>query len=366
MVQSAKKAVAGVYVKKKYIDAVKGFCILLVVMAHAGGIPIIGGILTACYMQVFFFIGGITYKDRNQETFKSFAMKKGKRLLMPYFAYATILLIIDALFVQRNIAKFLIGGGGILYARHCLLIYHGHENNIFLLDNLNGQLWFLPAMFVTYLLFWVLVKASKKERMVLIVLYFFVNIATNFLQILLPWSLDTVFVTSIVMYLGYCSKKYISYIETLNFKLFFRPKVFLEFFCMMMVYCIAIKVNGGINTSVRIFGDYKVFSIFLYIIIGYIGALAYMTTFSVCENTAVLKKLAGCFEYLGQRTIEILASHILIFKIVEELFDYAGMTNGYMLYICRITAAVIVGIIISNIINKFRSVRCKNRIGYIS
>ena len=29
--------------RKKYIDAVKGFCIILVLFSHAGGIPFIGG-----------------------------------------------------------------------------------------------------------------------------------------------------------------------------------------------------------------------------------------------------------------------------------------------------------------------------------
>ena len=97
--------------KKKYLDAVKGFCILLVVIGHAGGIPIIGVLFTACFMQTFFFIGGLTYKDRHEETFGRFAVKKAKRLLIPYFAYAAILLLIDVLLHHRNISEFLIGGG---------------------------------------------------------------------------------------------------------------------------------------------------------------------------------------------------------------------------------------------------------------
>ena len=96
--------------KKQYIDAVKGFCILLVIISHAGGVPHTF-FFTACFMQTFFFIGGLTYKDRHEETFGGFAVKKAKRLLIPYFAYAAILLLIDVLLNHRNISEFLIGGG---------------------------------------------------------------------------------------------------------------------------------------------------------------------------------------------------------------------------------------------------------------
>ena len=56
--------------RKKYIDAVKGFCIILVLFGHAGGMPIIGGIFFACFMQIYFVVAGITYVDRKFETNK--------------------------------------------------------------------------------------------------------------------------------------------------------------------------------------------------------------------------------------------------------------------------------------------------------
>ena len=98
-----------------------------------------------------------------------------------------------------HIARNFAGGAGIVYARHCLFLYHGHQDNLFLLDNLNGQLWFLPAIFISYILFWFIVKADKKLRPIIIVGYVILNIGTSFLPILLPWSLDTVFITADLM-----------------------------------------------------------------------------------------------------------------------------------------------------------------------
>ena len=110
MAETVTGTTAVVATKKRYIDAVKGFCIVLVVASHAGGIPIIGTALTACFMQVFFVLGGITYRDRSEETFGQFIVKKAKRLLMPYFSYATALLAVDAIRNNCNISEIITGG----------------------------------------------------------------------------------------------------------------------------------------------------------------------------------------------------------------------------------------------------------------
>ena len=121
---------------------------------------------------------------------------------------------------------------------------------------------------------------------------------------------------------------------------------------MVLVYCIVVKVNGSINTSVRVFGNYKIVSVLLYIFIGCIGAILYMAVFAVCENTHFLKKIAGCFEHLGHCTIEILAVHFLVFDIVEKMLGYFDLTNKYLIYGCKIILGTIAGIVLSIIVKK--------------
>ncbi len=53
--------------RKKYIDAVKGFCMILVLFGHGGGIPYIGRVFFSCYMQVYFVTAGITYNERRMK-----------------------------------------------------------------------------------------------------------------------------------------------------------------------------------------------------------------------------------------------------------------------------------------------------------
>ena len=109
--------------RKKYIDAVKGFCIILVLFSHAGGIPFIGGILAACYMQVYFVIAGITYSDRKEETFRQFALKKAKRLLIPYAVYGAALWIADCIYERLTIPEIMRGGGQVFYMQDTVCSY---------------------------------------------------------------------------------------------------------------------------------------------------------------------------------------------------------------------------------------------------
>ncbi len=96
--------------RKKYVDAVKGFNILIVLFSHAQGIPIIGIVFTACFMQVFFAIAGYTYHARAEENLGIFMLKKAKRLLVPYFTYGFSILAIEALVEKLSIQKILLGG----------------------------------------------------------------------------------------------------------------------------------------------------------------------------------------------------------------------------------------------------------------
>lgn len=338
--------------RKKYLDAVKGCCILLVLFGHAGGIPHIGGVLFACYMQVYFVVAGMTYTDRKNETFRQFVGKKAKRLLLPYAVYATLFWLIDCTSRQLTIPEIMRGGGGILYARHCLFVYHGHQNNLFLLDNLNEQMWFLPAIFLSYILFWLIVKSDAKRRSAIIIIYLAINIGTSFLPILLPWSLDTVFITAVLMYCGFMMKPGLNYIERLDMKKVFRPKIGLTIILMSVVYIVCYKLCGGANTSVRIFGAYGALSIPLYMLLGVLGTLLFTVGFAVAENTNGLQKICNVFAYLGKNTMVFLAMHIAVFRIIESEILALHLELGYMQTLLDVCVATGIGILIGKVIEK--------------
>lgn len=338
--------------RKKYIDAVKGFCIILVAFGHAGGIPIFGTYLFACFMQVYFVVAGITYTDKKEETLGQFALKKAKRLLVPYAVYGTALWIADCIFEKLSPPEILRGGVGIIYARHCLFLYQGHQDNLFLLDNMNGPLWFLPAIFISYILFWFIVKSDKKFRPFIAAGYIVINIATSFLPILLPWSLDTVFITADLMYFGFLMKPYLKYIEQLDIKKMFRPRAIVSIVVFAGIYLVCVKLCGGINTSVRIFGSRGVPSIFLYIIVGAVGTVLYLIGFAIAENTSWLSWICKAFAYLGRHTMALLATHRAVFVIVDSVIGALQLDLGYTQTLIKVAVATIIGMILEKAIEK--------------
>ena len=236
------------------------------------------------------------------------------------------------------------GGCGVVYARYCLFPYQGHQDNLFLLDNLNYQLWFLPAIFTAYILFWLILKADKKIRPIIVAGYITVNIITSFLPILLPWSLDTVFISADLMYFGFVMKPYLRYIERLDVRNFLYLKVICLLILIAGIYLSSVKLCGSVNMSVRIFGSHGWLSIPLYLIIGILGTVLLMTGFSIAENTNCLNRICSFFAYVGRYTLVLLATHIAVFEIVESVLDVLQLNLGYVETVIKVFVATVLGI----------------------
>lgn len=109
-IMDSKKEINSQGGRQRFIDAVKGFCMVLVLFNHARGIPCFGIFLTACYMQTFFIISGYTFREKPEETLKVFCKKKAKRLLIPYVVYAAGLWLVDSLAEHLTWPEIVRGG----------------------------------------------------------------------------------------------------------------------------------------------------------------------------------------------------------------------------------------------------------------
>lgn len=119
--------------RKMWIDVMKGWIILLVLIVHSGGIPFVGHWLTAYYMQLFFILAGYTLHINNTE---GFVKGKAKRLLLPYCFYSVIAVIVVSseqfLLQTLTVKQFFLNIFGVIYSRYCLFPY-GQEDNIYFL-----------------------------------------------------------------------------------------------------------------------------------------------------------------------------------------------------------------------------------------
>ena len=148
-----------------WLDIAKALGILVVLLVHTGKsfgpVSFFGGMF---YMPIFFILAGMTFRYKPEERFGSFVKKKAKRLLVPYFGYNLFLFLFfflknDLLAGQMSAESFfpLLG---ILYSRNCLFPMDSPAN-VYFMQILNAPTWFLTGMFVSYLLFWLVMKAAE-------------------------------------------------------------------------------------------------------------------------------------------------------------------------------------------------------------
>lgn len=73
-----------------WIDFAKGIAILLVVFGHISFLPSpILGVIYSFHMPLFFFLSGVLL-FRRQEAFRSFALKKTRTLIGPYYVFLAL------------------------------------------------------------------------------------------------------------------------------------------------------------------------------------------------------------------------------------------------------------------------------------
>lgn len=289
--------------RERWLDAVKGWAILLVVMGHTQSIPVFQGVQTACYMQLFFVIAGYTFSVK-----KGSISKRLKRLLVPYFAWGCFYYLLyivtsfcgDCLHLDQLYQKLL----GIVYSRFS---YYPLDSDykIILFPSGAEPLWFLTCMALAICAAVPLIKAGKRLSIFLLVVYIGITLMFAYCPVLMPWSIDTVFIAAVFIYCGYRMKGNL-------LKRKYSSRLLIS---LMMLYAILAYINQGINMSVRDYGcieNYAI-AIFLFFIIGLLGTIIYATCFKIIENT----KLCAFFAYLGRISLTIMCAHM----VLDYFFD---------------------------------------------
>ena len=192
-----------------YIDFAKGIAILSVIVGHLYQPPgLTGRVIYSFHMPLFFIVSGYFIKN--------FGIKKNiissyKGLLIPYVfgtfmeMVAEIWLAGDASGFDRVKILFLDMIGGFCKDSTALPFFHG-----------TWILWFLPCLFVTRLLFVVIMKTTENRkyqtsiRIILFSVLAFVGILSPLLEnAYFPWGLEIAFVSLPFLYSGYlfCNHK---------------------------------------------------------------------------------------------------------------------------------------------------------------
>ncbi len=325
----------------KYMDVARGLALSLVIISHANGLNLY---LIFYYIQIFFIISGYVY--RPGRSYGENIKKKAVRLLVPYFGYSALLWTFYAV-IRRNADEVLHSLFGVLYSRFYFYKVGLREDPVSLLDIANGAMWYLTAFFVTALLFHLIVDkclANWKLTVAWSVALLVISMALNELPILLPWSIDIVGVTTVLMLVGAWMRKV---------EFFEKKENFWMVAGMLLIYLGTATFNGYLNTSVRIYGKFDSLSVPFYMIVSVSGSVLCIWVSKWIQNLKIGKLLA----YLGTHSMELICVHMVVLEVFEivamRLFDvhaFAGI--AMVLYqAVRITVAVVVSLVAGKIIS---------------
>jgi hypothetical protein len=212
--------------------------------------------------------------------------------LKPYFFFSVVLLLIYKRFAWNDIV-------GVFYSRYCLYTYHAPDN-IFFMKATNSPMWFLTAMFATFPLFYIIMKNEKYIKWI-ILSYLLITWGCTFLPILLPWSLDVVFIMAIFMYIGVLFRRQENLLN--------KPSYI--YGLIIAAFLILCKVNGEPNPSVRELGH----SLLLYMITGVLGSISMMW---ICKHLEG-KPFSGLLADIGRHTLVIFCLQIFIFHQINRV-----------------------------------------------
>ena len=196
-----------------YLDIAKGLGILAVVWAHIMLTGWSHKVIYAFHMPLFFFIAGMLFRREKYSSFALYAVKRAKRLLLPYLIYSVLTWGIWAAF------RLLRHDPVDSFWAPLLQTFIAQGSGAFLVHN--SALWFIPCLFVVELMYWALSRLKDWQNM--ITCFIFAGLSFLFGHLwgdkywfLLPYNFDAALIALPFYSVGNILIKHHSHQEIIN------------------------------------------------------------------------------------------------------------------------------------------------------
>ena len=308
-----------------YIDIAKGIGIILVVCSHTHAHDLMIWAV-GFFVPIFYFCSGyMTTYSSTKDSITQKMKKRARKLLPPYLFFNLLLLLY---FRRWSIT----GLYGIIYSRYCIFPL-GTDNNNELFIWGNYPMWFITSLLVSYLLYNILLY--NKNKSLIIFIYLCITYILSQFPILLPWSIDTAFLSSLIMYAGY-------YVNTHNIISWGKYEIFICLLIYSLLFCIA----GDVNLSVRQYGT----SFIVYYTMAITGSICVLWSSKRIERIWIGQLLA----IIGKHSLTIFCIEILFIR--EVSIAYCKLTNtdevGILCGICEVIITLLGGTALSILLHR--------------
>lgn len=317
-----------------WVDALKGFGIILVVTGHADTPESLMGWIYGFHMPLFFMLSGLVTK-KSDAPMGEWLKKHVKNLLWPYFVFG----IVEVLFyiVTQGI-------DGTLTGNHLLKKITAIAYSNYIYDhNYTGVIWFLTCLFVTEFLFFVIHKYIKNRALQVIVTLALgiLGLEYDSLFTFKPPFFADVALTALVFYsMGFAVKDIL--------KLKGSKWEFLLGFVLMVAGSVVGLYNqnalNGKHVSMLYlrYGNPVLFLISTFLLL--IGFLFFFCGLQDFMET----QLAVALEYIGRNSLVIFSVHLMIMHVMKDI-----MADDYGVWFSETITTLFFSIVATMIINKY-------------
>jgi fucose 4-O-acetylase-like acetyltransferase len=283
----------------EWVDIAKFIGIFFVMLSHFEICPYyLRAFFTPFYLAIFFFCSGYCY--RHNDDFRYFLKKKTYQLVIPWFIYSNLNIILSHIKSFKTHENSF----GVELFRNLLQIRYYDE-----------RLWFVPAMFTTYLVFFFVIRRyeKKQDRKEIMILCLFLSLLRKIYKaymnpmwlpwglINLPWHIDYIPTPLLFMVLGYFFRNgweryYDEWIDWSKRIAVFSAYLFLVYFQYLNDYTFSIPVD------------------FVYDNVRHVFALLSIVTIAklIPPNRYML--------YIGRNTLVYFCIHNKAITLIEALF----------------------------------------------
>lgn len=293
--------------REVWVDYAKVFGIYCVILAHTMLYKPLQNWIYVFHMPLFFFLSGYLFNFERNASFKTFALKRFRQLMIPYFTF-NLITYLFWLFIGRHVGAD--SGFNTPWWEPAVYTVFGYGDKMVH----NVPLWFFMCLYIIQLAYY---KIFKKRTYVWLWILLFASIGFlnyTFNPLRLPFSLGTAFVGIVFYAVG-------NLLSRINIK----PSFSIGLACVAITIVVAL-FNGRINMHINYYNNYLLFLI---------GAFAgiYMV-FCLCR---VFKRIK-LIEYISQNTLTICGLHLLTFSLMK----------GMMLYMFHLSPNILAGTIWGN------------------
>lgn len=283
----------------EWVDIVKYICIIFVMVHHLeGGSEVLYTFYASFFLKAFFFTAGYVYRHTND--FKGFFIKKVKGLFVPWLIFSILNILLSQVLSFNEHGDLLTELGW----------------NMLQIRNHGDGIWFVAALFVTFIPFYFMIKwsddASKNRGITAIVICFFLSFGSlAYTKLMnptllpwngaeLPWHLEYIFQAMLFMVLGYYFRKeFEAKFDKYNTKV--------NRICLAVVYLALIYLPHAFGIE---------FPVIIDMIYQYVRELAgVLLIVAVCK----VMKTNRYISYVGQNTLIYFALHGKVLSIIQTV-----------------------------------------------